>query len=76
MSISRTGECPIFLDYITKHALVPIAREASEEFLDLTRYNFSWVDVPSFCSIRRNFFKLQSADFASIFRHNISSTKK
>lgn len=48
MSISRTGECPIFSHYVTKQALVPRARVPSEDFLALTRYNFSWVDIPSF----------------------------
>lgn len=48
MSISRTGECPIYLKYITEQALIPRAKAPSQEFLALTRYNFHWVDVPSF----------------------------
>ena len=48
MSISRTGECPIYLKYITEQALVPRSRQPSPEFLQLTKYNFHWIDVPSF----------------------------
>lgn len=48
MNIKRTGECPIFLKYITEQAMVPRARQPTAEFLDLTRYNFNWIDVPSF----------------------------
>lgn len=48
MSISRTGECPIYLKYITEQALIPRAKAPSQEFLALTSYNFHWVDVPSF----------------------------
>jgi hypothetical protein len=48
MSISRTGECPIYLKYITEQALVPKARQPNPDFLALTRYNFHWIDVPSF----------------------------
>ena len=48
MSISRTGECPIYLKYITEQALVPKARQPNPDFIALTRYNFHWIDVPSF----------------------------
>lgn len=48
MSISRTGECPIYLKYITEQALIPRSRQPSPEFSELTRYNFHWIDVPSF----------------------------
>lgn len=48
MSISRTGECPIYARYITEQALIPRARVPSEDFLALTRYNFTWIDIPSF----------------------------
>jgi len=48
MSISRTGECPIYLKYITEQALIPKAKAPSQEFLALTKYNFHWIDVPSF----------------------------
>lgn len=48
MSISRTGDCPIYLKYITEQALVPRSRQPSPEFLQLTSYNFHWIVVPSF----------------------------
>jgi hypothetical protein len=48
MCISRTGQCPIFLKYITEQALIPRARQPSADFVELTRYNFHWIDVPSF----------------------------
>jgi hypothetical protein len=48
MTISRTGECPIYLKYITEQALIPRSRVPSPDFLALTRFNFHWIDVPSF----------------------------
>lgn len=48
MPISRTGECPIFLKYVTEQALVPRCRQPSQQFQDLTRFNFHWIDVPTF----------------------------
>lgn len=47
-SISRTGSCPIFLDYIVKQALIPRFSEPTEEFLRLTQYNCHWIDIPSY----------------------------
>lgn len=48
MRISRTGECPIFLRYITEQALIPRARQPTADLQALTSYNFHWIDVPSF----------------------------
>jgi len=48
MSISRTGECPIYLEYIAKQALIPRSRQPSPEFLEVTKYDFHWIDIPSF----------------------------
>jgi hypothetical protein len=48
MPISRTGECPIFLKYVTEQALIPRYRQPSQQFQDLTRFNFHWIDVPTF----------------------------
>ena len=48
MSISRTGSCPIFLEYITKQALIPRYTEPTPEFLRLTEYNFEWIDIPNY----------------------------
>lgn len=48
MSIRRTGECPIFLDYVTKQALLPQCGEPSEEFRSVTQFNFRWIDIPPY----------------------------
>jgi len=48
MKIERTGDCPIYLNYITKQALIPRSRELSPAFIQLTGYGFHWIDVPSF----------------------------
>ena len=48
MKISRTGTCPAFLDYVTTRALVPRSAELEPEFVRLTQYNFSWIDIPSY----------------------------
>lgn len=48
MSISRTGACPIFLDYVTKKALVPRASNPTPEFLRLTQFSFDWIEIPSY----------------------------
>jgi len=47
-TISRTGSCPIFLDYIIKQALIPRSSDPTEEFLRLTQYNCYWIDIPSY----------------------------
>lgn len=48
MRITRTGECPIFLKYITEQALIPRTGPPSNQFLELTRFNFHWIDIPSY----------------------------
>lgn len=47
MKIERTGDCPIYLNFITRQALIPRSRELSLEFDQLTRYSCHWIDVPS-----------------------------
>ena len=48
MSISRTGSCPPFLEYIIKSALIPRSQAPLPAFLQLTQYNFRWIDIPSY----------------------------
>jgi hypothetical protein len=48
MSIRRTGECPIFLEYVTKQALLPQCGEPSEDFRSVSKYNFRWIDIPPY----------------------------
>jgi hypothetical protein len=48
MSISRTGACPPFLEYVTKQALIPRSGVLTPEFLRLTRYSFRWIGIPSY----------------------------
>ncbi len=48
MSISRTGACPPFLEYVTKQALIPRSRVPTPEFLRLTQYTFRWIGIPSY----------------------------
>lgn len=48
MSISRTGDCPIYLDYVTRMALIPRAGNPSPEFLQMVQFNFRWIDVPCY----------------------------
>jgi len=48
MKIERTGDCPIYLNYVTRQALIPRSRELNPELFQLTRFGFHWIDVPSF----------------------------
>jgi hypothetical protein len=48
MSISRTGECPTFLEYVTKRALIPRSRPTTPQFQQLTRFATTWIDIPSY----------------------------
>jgi len=48
LKIERTGDCPIYLNYITRQALIPRSRELNPELSQLTRFGFHWIDVPSF----------------------------
>lgn len=47
-TISRTGACPIFLDYIVKQALIPRFSAQTQEFKRLTQYGYRWIDIPSY----------------------------
>ena len=46
-SIKRSGECPIYLDYITKNALIP-TRELDSAFQETLKESsdYSWIDIP------------------------------
>jgi hypothetical protein len=48
MIIQRTGDCPQFLDYIVKQAVVPHVGPLSEEFNTITTYGFRWIEIPSY----------------------------
>ena len=48
MTITRTGTCPSFLDYVTKFALIPAANSPSQEFHEITKYNFRWITIPAY----------------------------
>ena len=48
MSITRTGACPLFLEYATKQALIPRTGPPTPQFGQLTRFNFRWIDSPSY----------------------------
>ncbi len=47
MNISRTGECPVFLDYVTKNVLIPRRSAPSPDFMQLLMYG-QWIDIPSY----------------------------
>lgn len=48
MPIQRTGACPIFLEYVTRRALIPHTTTPTPEFQQLTQYGFDWMDIPSY----------------------------
>jgi len=48
MSISRTGHCPPFLEYVTRQTLIPRSGPPTPEFVQLTQYSFRWIDIPSY----------------------------
>ncbi len=48
MTISRTGACPQFLEYVTKQALIPRSTTPTPQFVQLTQYNFQWIDIPAY----------------------------
>src|SRR2546426_869951 len=48
MAINRTGACPPFIEYVTKQALIPRATVPTPEFIQLTRFSFRWIDIPSY----------------------------
>ena len=48
MAINRTGACPLFLEYVTKQALIPRTGPPTHQFVQLTQFNFRWIDIPSY----------------------------
>ena len=48
MPISRTGVCPLFIEYVTKQVLIPRSQTPPHDFAQLTKYNFRWIDIPSY----------------------------
>src|SRR5258706_11574736 len=48
MAISRTGVCPLFIEYVTKQVLIPRSQTPPQDFAQLTKYNFRWIDIPSY----------------------------
>lgn len=46
--IYRTGACPPFIEYVTKKALIPNSTTPTAAFIQLTQFNFSWIDIPSY----------------------------
>lgn len=48
MSISRTGDCPVYLDYVLKMALIPRVSTPSPEFEQIVKYGYRWVDIPCY----------------------------
>ncbi len=48
MTIARTGGCPQFLEYVTKQALIPRSATPTPQFVQLTQYNFRWIDIPAY----------------------------
>src|SRR5688572_20296241 len=48
MSISRTGTCPSFLEYVTGNALIPVVSSPTNQFRQITKYNFHWIKIPSY----------------------------
>ena len=50
MSISRTGGCPPFLEYITRQALIPrFSGPVNQSLMNLAAYgSFRWIEIPSY----------------------------
>lgn len=48
MAIARTGGCPLFLEYVIRQALIPRSTAPTAQFIQLTQYNFQWIDIPSY----------------------------
>jgi len=48
MAITRTGACPLYLEYITRQALIPRTGPPTNDFVQLTKYSFRWIDIPSY----------------------------
>lgn len=49
MNIKRTGDCPVFLDYVLKNVLIPRHHTPSHDFIKLLTYGgVQWMDIPSY----------------------------
>lgn len=49
MRIQRTGDCPSYLDYVTRQVVVPHSGTLSEGFRALTEYGgYQWIEIPSY----------------------------
>lgn len=50
MSISRTGGCPPFLEYVTRQALIPrFSGPVNQSLMNLAAYgSFRWIEIPSY----------------------------
>lgn len=48
MKIDRTGECPEFVDYVVKQAVVPHVGPLTAELAAITSYGFRWIEIPSY----------------------------
>ena len=48
MAIQRSGPTPQFFEYIIGNALVPKRNPPPSEIINLTTYNFQWVDIPNY----------------------------
>ena len=46
--IARHGQCPPYLEYITKNVLLPRSGVPTPEFRRLTEYAVTWVEIPSY----------------------------
>ena len=45
--ITRSAQCPIYLEYITKYVLLP-TRELTSQQKDALRYDINWIDIPTY----------------------------
>lgn len=49
MKINRTGECPLFVDYIIKILVVPHSGPLTEDLKMLTAFGGDrWIEIPSY----------------------------
>lgn len=48
MIIQRNGDCPQFLDYIVKQAVVPHVGPLSGVSNTITTYGYRWIEIPSY----------------------------
>ncbi|HVT92603.1 MAG TPA: DUF262 domain-containing protein [Bryobacteraceae bacterium] len=48
MAITRSGDTPTYLQYVTRCALLPRVSTPTTEFQRLTEYHFTWVEIPNY----------------------------